>query len=82
MYIIEPYISKGVKISQSRSHPGIFILSYPDGGFCTISLSPEVIKITHPVDRVEIFKQHDVFKFNRTSNYVPQKMNNFKPQKL
>ena len=69
-----PYISKGVKISRSVHHKGMFIFSYPDGGFMNISSTAEIILLSHPPDVYanihNIFKEHTLFKFTHTSNYT------------
>lgn len=70
---IAPYISRGIKISQSAHHKDLFIFSYPDGGFFSISSTAETIQMLHPKDIVEIFREKEKFKFNRTSNYTPTK---------
>jgi len=67
------WISRGVKISQSCYHKDMFIVSYPDGGFITISSSQEQMQLLHPKDIVEIFKEETVFKFVHTTNYKPVK---------
>lgn len=79
--VLPTWISRGIKISQSCHHKDLFILNYPDGGFVTISSSQEAMQRLHPKDIVEIFREHEQFKFNHTSNYVASKQPKEKWQK-
>ena len=77
---IANYISRGVKISQSTHHRNMFILSFPDGGFCNITSSAEAILRTHPADKSE-FKENGKFNFTHTGRYkaVNQKIPKYRP---
>ena len=43
---------KGDKVSQSNSHPGMFIIDFAAGGFINVHSSIEVMKQMHPVKKM------------------------------
>jgi hypothetical protein len=70
---IKPYISKGIKISQSAHHKDMFIFTYPDGGFFSINSSAETILALHPPDDTK-FIEKEKFEFVHTLNYKPNRV--------
>jgi hypothetical protein len=68
-----PYISKGVKISRSVHHKGMFILSYVDGGFINVNSSAEQMIALHLPDIGQRFLEHTKFNFTGVSRYQPSK---------
>lgn len=67
---ITPYISRGVKISQSAHHKDLFLFSFADGGFFSITSSAENILYLHPPDNSK-FEEAEKFNFSKTQNYRP-----------
>lgn len=66
-----PYISRGVRISQSSHHESMFIFEFADGTFFSVASSASAITSAHPRDENQEFNR-EYKEFSKTSNYKPQ----------
>lgn len=77
----QSYVSRGVRISQSREHEHLFIFDFSDGTFFSIASSPYIIHQTHPADVNQELKR-EYKQFAKTSSYKPQFTNGVSFKKL